>query len=197
MGKWVSSLGNRTADQDGSSAAKSKEVKKAFKATIYPASRHEESRRVWVWPILADGMSSSDLGHDVSIRVGPRDGMAWTSLIRFHFSLFVADLKEEAAPGCTHQMLRTVSWKISWMCRQARLESARECLSEWPATHFKTLQAMLLVRADQWFTPCITRSTKMMMIPDFCWDWWIYHQSDWIRFDTDVQQILAGRDFLS
>ena len=39
--KCVSNLGGRTADK----AQKSKEVKKAFKATVYPASRHEE----WVY----------------------------------------------------------------------------------------------------------------------------------------------------
>lgn len=42
--KCVSNLGSRTVDK---AQQTSKEVKKAFKATVYPASRHEESRGVW------------------------------------------------------------------------------------------------------------------------------------------------------
>lgn len=60
-----------------------------------------------------DGMTSSDWGYSFSIRVTPSDGMPWTSLLRFHYSLFVANLMEEArAPRCNHQMLRTVSYTL-------------------------------------------------------------------------------------
>ena len=73
---------------------------------MYPASRHEE----WVYGRWHD---KPRLGISFSHQVLPSVGMAWTSLIRFHYSLFVADLKEEAhAPGCTHQMLRTVSCNL-------------------------------------------------------------------------------------
>ena len=152
--KCVSNLGSRTVDK---AQQKSKEVKTAFKATVYPASRHEESRGVWgVWPILADGMTSSDWGHSFSIRVTPSDGMPWTSLLRFHYSLFVANLMEEArAPGCNHQMLRTVSYNLML---DALSGTAGECQRMPLRMASNSCKANVLVIADWCFTPCITRS---------------------------------------
>ena len=133
--KCVSNLGSRTVDK---AQQKSKEVKTAFKATVYPASRHEESRGVWgvygrYW-LMAWQAQTGDI-------LFP---FAWPLAMECHgllcsgFTipcLWRTWWKRPVPPDATTRCCALSHIISCWMCCQARLESARECLSEWPATH--------------------------------------------------------------